>query len=185
VDAGERAARAFVTLLLRLRHDVPRQEPPGRVPPFDRCYWVEPGRLLAGAYPGSAAEVDALRRTVTFVVDLTEEEEVGPFSEFLVGVERVRTPIQDFSAPTEQEMAQILDTVDHALARGEVVYVHCLGGRGRTGTVVGCHLVRHGLPPDGALARIAELRHGLPDGLAPSPETTEQVALVRGWRPGR
>lgn len=32
-----------------------------------------------------------------------------------------------------------------ALAAGQTVYVHCYGGIGRTGTVVGCWLVRHGL----------------------------------------
>ena len=93
-------------------------------------------------------------------------------------------PIRDFSVPTEEELRRILDTIDLALDRGEVVYVHCFGGRGRTGTVVGCHLVRHGLAPEEALARVAELRAGLPDASSPSPETAAQLELVRRWRPG-
>ena len=37
----------------------------------------------------------------------------------------------------------------------EPVYVHCWGGIGRTGTVVGCWLVRHGMTGDEALAEFA------------------------------
>jgi hypothetical protein len=181
VESTERAARAFGTLLVRLAHVVRRGTPD----PPPGCYWVEPGRLLAGPYPGSLLDVAALSRLATLVVDLTEEGELEPYSELLEGVEWVRSPIRDFSAPSEEVMIRILDAIDAALARDERVYVHCRGGRGRTGTVLGCHLVRHGLTPETALARITELRRQLPDALDPSPETAAQVALVRGWRPGR
>ena len=60
--------------------------------------------------------------------------------------------------PTIPHMTRILDEVDGALADGGSVYVHCWGGIGRTGTVVGCWLVRHGLDDGDAVARIAELR---------------------------
>ena len=48
-------------------------------------------------------------------------------------------------------MASILDAIDAALDGGKTVYVHCWGGVGRTGTVVGCWLVRHGKTGDEAL----------------------------------
>jgi protein-tyrosine phosphatase len=134
---------------------------------------LEQGRLQAGPYPGSVP----LDPAVSFVVDLTEEGELEPYA--VEDVEHVRLAVRDFTAPTEEAMTRILDTIDAALARGEVVFVHCHGGRGRTGTVVGCHLVRHGLDPEAALARIAELRG---DDPWPSPETADQVRLVRGWR---
>ncbi len=44
--------------------------------------------------------------------------------------------------------------------------MHCWGGVGRTGTVVGCWLVRHGLDDGDAIARIATLRRELPAGEA-------------------
>jgi protein-tyrosine phosphatase len=53
----------------------------------------------------------------------------------------IRTPIRDGGCPTIDELRAILDRIDAELARGEVVYVHCGGGHGRTGTVVGCWLV--------------------------------------------
>jgi protein-tyrosine phosphatase len=153
---------------------------------------VEAGRLLAGEYPSSFDPDDARARIasllgagVTVVVDLTEEGELVPYSDLLGDARSIRRPIRDFSAPTEEEMAQTLNVLDDALARGEVVYVHCWGGRGRTGTVVACHLVRHGLDPAAALARVAELLAETPNAGRASPETEEQLALVRSWRPGR
>jgi protein-tyrosine phosphatase len=61
------------------------------------------------------------------------------------------------------------------------VYVHCWGGFGRTGTVVGCHLVRHGRSGAAALARLNELRRETPYAAHPSPEREAQRALVRSW----
>jgi protein-tyrosine phosphatase len=58
------------------------------------------------------------------------------------------------------------------------VYVHCRGGIGRTGTVIGCWLARNGLTGQAALDRIAELRAGTPDGYTQSPETAAQRAFV-------
>ena len=78
-------------------------------------------------------------------------------------------------------MAEILDEIDSLLGRGEVVYVHCWGGVGRTGTVVACHLIDKGMSPDEALRDIAERRRALKRGHRLSPETTEQEEFVRKW----
>ena len=142
-----------------------------------------PGRLLAGCYPGDAA---ALRDAgVTCFLDLTEEGELAAYADRLEGATWRRYPIADFQVPTEADMAAILDALDDALAQGEVVYVHCRGGSGRTGTVVACHLVRHGAPPDEALRRVADWIGTTAMAGRLSPETEEQIALVRSWRPGR
>ena len=49
----------------------------------------------------------------------------------------------------EPFLKHILDEIDGAILNGKTVYVHCLGGIGRTGTVVGCYLVRHGIAAGG------------------------------------
>ena len=61
------------------------------------------------------------------------------------------------------------------------MYVHCYGGIGRTGTVVGCWLRRQGLPGQEALDLIERLRRDTPDGWKPSPETSEQRRFVLDW----
>ena len=82
-------------------------------------------------------------------------------------------------------MTAILDAIDSSLAAGKTIYVHCWAGVGRTGTVVGCWLVRHGRTGDEALAQIAEWWKGMDQlkrSIHPtSPETSRQKTYVRNW----
>jgi protein-tyrosine phosphatase len=93
-----------------------------------------------------------------------------------------RFPIADCGVPEPEAMNTILAAVDESLAAGRVVYVHCAGGIGRTGTVVGCWLVRHGLSGSEALERIAALRRGTPSESLRSPGTDGQRRFVLEWR---
>ena len=66
------------------------------------------------------------------------------------------------------------------LLAGETPYVHCWGGAGRTGTVVGCLLRAQGFDAAAALA-VIERRWGSMEkrNRHPfSPETAEQVAFI-------
>jgi len=182
-----------------------RTTPSGAQPlPFPRSYWVSHPRLLAGCYPGDVdpgqtrAKITALLNTgVRLIINLMEPIEIGhdgkplePYDTVLsevateLGVQAHmdRFSIPDMSVPTPVHMRSILDAIDTALADGATVYVHCWGGRGRTGTVVGCWLARHGnATGDAALKRIAELRARVPKAHLPSPETEPQRKMVRGW----
>lgn len=174
--------------------------------PHSNCYWVRPGALLAGEYPGDLDDTAALGKLralldagVTFFLDLTEPYEPGlvaPLQPYLPLLEaeatargqRVthrRLSIRDYGVPrSRSEMRAILDTLDAAVAAGERVYVHCWGGIGRTGTVVGCYLVRHGLTGTAALAQIAEW-WGTVEKSAwhpRSPQTDAQINYVRHWQ---
>ncbi len=163
--------------------------------PIADSYWVEPSRLLAGEYPGDRDDDEArhrLRRLgwsgVDLFLDLTEPGEYGlrPYPPLLAdGAEHRRMAIPDLGAPDRAGMRAILDAIKAALAEGRVVYLHCYGGIGRTGTVVGCWLVEHGLSGPAALERLAELRDGTPDGSRRSPETDAQREMVLAWPGGR
>jgi protein-tyrosine phosphatase len=80
-------------------------------------------------------------------------------------------------------MAAILVAIEQAVAEGDVVYIHCWGGIGRTGTVVGCHLVRRGRSGEAALAEVDRLWRAMAKAAwkARSPETDEQADWVRRW----
>lgn len=164
--------------------------------PIPDSYWVIPGKLLAGEYPGALDPEEAcvkLRRFlsagVTYFLDLTEEGELDPYVTTLqeeatnlqIPVTHRRMPIPDYHTPTVEGMRAILAAIDGALSAGQVVYVHCWGGIGRTGTVVGCWLVEQGMSGKEALAQIQRLRQGTPDGWKRSPETEAQTSMVWGW----
>jgi protein-tyrosine phosphatase len=168
--------------------------------PIPDSYWIRPGALLAGEYPGAKDEAEARRKLrrlleagITFFVDLTEKGEYGlnPYATLLLEeagrfpnqrIEYRRLPIQDISTPEPELMEEILALIDGAIAARHKVYVHCYGGIGRTGTVVGCFLVRQGTSGDEALAEIARLRTGIPNGWRQSPETPEQREMILDWK---
>ena len=161
--------------------------------PIRDSYRVADG-LLAGEYPGSIDPVDAMRRMraferhqVTLFVDLTHPSDpLEPYERWLQApARRISHPIVDLGTTTIPHMARILDDVDAALDDGATVYVHCWGGIGRTGTVVGCWLVRHGLDGGDAIGRIAALRSSVSDAHVASPQTSAQCAMVTSWRRGR
>ena len=165
--------------------------------PLPNSYWVRPGQLLAGEYPGSTSRAEAAERVqkllhagVNSFIDLTEAEELPPYevhlnelSEQLIRYRRL--PILDHGVPdSPADMIRILDHIDGELAAGRCVYVHCRAGIGRTGTTVGCHLIRSGLGSEDALDRLQELwqQCGRSRRWPTIPETDEQVEFVRQWR---
>ena len=159
------------------------------IPPHD-SFWVIPGRLLAGPYPGGPEQAEMREKIAAFLefgvrlfVDLTEAGELEPYAHLLdgTGARHVRRPVRDVDVPTREEMHETLRVLRSGLDGDGVVYVHCWGGVGRTGTVVGCLLVEDGTPPGSVVGAIRELRRGTKRGHRPSPETPEQRAFVEGW----
>ncbi|WP_162007975.1 protein-tyrosine phosphatase family protein [Heliorestis convoluta] len=176
--------------------------------PFPVSFWVIPGTLLAGQYPRNEGEEDSkekLRQLLTIgqvnhIIDLTESGEknyvsvpLQPYDELLNRVSKElswfctveRMPIQDRNVPSQKEMNAILNAIDEHRSKGKRVYIHCWGGHGRTGTVIGCYLIRHKMvEKDAVFERIIELRQAITDPVRrdfPSPETDEQRDFVLNW----
>ncbi len=172
----------------------PGEASPAR--PIEHCYWVVPGRLLAGEYPGdldpeqAKAKVARLEDAgVDVFVDLTgPADHLVPYAGHLRRARHEHFPLPDVSVPRRREEARrILDCIDGHLEAGRTVYVHCRGGVGRTGVVIGCWLARHGQPGQASLDRLAALWRQCPKSASRprSPETGEQEAFVRTWREER
>ena len=78
-----------------------------------------------------------------------------------------------------EKIGGIVRFVVAALQAGDGIVVHCVGGRGRTGTVLGCVLREVGHGPGEVidfLDRVHKAR-----GKAGWPESPWQGQLVRGW----
>ena len=167
--------------------------------PSPNSYWAIRGRFAAGEYPGAwdsgeaATKIESLLSAgVDHFIDLTEARELEPYAGILEEVAsrlglragHERHPIVDGRVPdSPEEMADILDAIDLALSEGKTVYLHCWGGVGRTGTAVGCWLVRHGSTGEQALHQIGEWWQGVEKAwrIPRSPETPQQVEYVRNW----
>jgi ADP-ribosyl-[dinitrogen reductase] hydrolase len=178
---------------------------PGATPrPIPNSYWATPA-VLGCEYPGdktaalARAKLTALLDAgITDFFDLTEAHEFIPYEPLLqeladqrgvvvrgVVVRYQRYPIRDVNVPTPAVLEDVLAALADTVAAGRKAAVHCWGGVGRTGTVLGCYLVRtQQVSGAEALASIArewqsvEKSHRVPR----SPETEAQHLLVKRFR---
>lgn len=155
-------------------------------------YWVEPGRILAGEYPGDLSQrrteekidllVDAGIRTF---VDLTDDPHLEPYDATLTEIglrrgldlRRLPCPIPDMGTVPLDDYRRITATI-HDAARTGGVYLHCWGGIGRTGTVAGCLLVDSGLGAPEARRRLDELRSVTRKARIAAPQTEAQRDVI-------
>jgi hypothetical protein len=97
--------------------------------PFNRSYWVVPGKLLAGCYPGSEDPMEEernleglLQAGIRHVISLMETQEYGrsddPFPPYVDHMESYaqtlkisatfdQISIKDFSVPTKRQMVRV------------------------------------------------------------------------------
>ena len=162
--------------------------------PLRNSYWVVPGKVLAGEHPGGTnveATRERLQRLIAAGVecfmDLTDPRELKPYDpELPFSIEYLRKPIGDHGIPAKRaHMIEILDCIQDAVESGRCVYVHCRAGIGRTGMVIGCLLVERGLQGEAALDELNRLwqQSERSKNWGSVPETDQQVAFVRAWKP--
>lgn len=173
--------------------------------PVERCYWVVENLLLAGAYPGHSNTQTHKKRIsglweagIRTFINLMEENETNHAGQAFVRyddmlremastnndrIAHLRFPIPDTKITTHDRMRSILDAIDLSLDRQIPVYVHCFGGMGRTGTVICCWLLRHGLASkDNVLSLLTTLRQAdLQRATWPAPENKTQCQFVLDW----
>jgi protein-tyrosine phosphatase len=167
---------------------------PANTPPLPNSYWVIPGKLLGGEYPGAEVEEDTQLRLqalmdagVDCFINLTRPGELPAYSTQLPdGIWYFHLPIVDHGLPVDQAyMRQIQLALASALDAGRCVYVHCRMGIGRTGTVLGCRLVEQGMTGEAALSALnrAWQQCDRARRWTSIPETREQSQFVAAWQP--
>lgn len=169
-----------------------------------RCYSVIPGHLFAGEIPSSINDqefhlkIQCLKDLgITHIINLTESNEQNfkgiPLRNYVEFAEKqfqssgfpitcLRFPIKDLDIPTITHMRTILKAINEALREGGKVYVHCWGGVGRTGTVIGCFLIENGiLLNQTAIPYLSFLKRNTNIRERRSPETMEQINFILNW----
>lgn len=172
--------------------------------PIPNSYWAT-DHLIACEYPWAPScpkKLDALLDAgVRTFIDLTECGELSPYAPHLStravllgaeshSIEYHRFPIRDRSLPQSVDyMYRVLHVLRDNERRGRISAVHCRGGIGRTGMVVGCWLVESGIARNGdeALRTIAREWKTVEKctRFPHSPETGPQFEFVQKFRPER
>ena len=111
----------------------------------DGFSWVERPLLAGMAQPGSADELAWLRDQgiellICLAADPPPRHWVNEAGLFLV-----HNPVQDYTAPTPEQLDQIMSNIKRAHEKKLGVGVCCGAGLGRTGTILACYFVTQGL----------------------------------------
>jgi len=149
--------------------------------------WVRDGRLAASGRPYSKDQVDWLRdHGVTAILSLTEEPLPKAWTR---GIETKHVAMKDHAPVSPSGMGLGADYLASALSEGKVVLVHCLAGKGRTGSVLAAYLMAYeGKTARQALDELRSTRIGSVER-AQEPAVFEfEAEALRGWSsraPGR
>lgn len=168
--------------------------------PFDNCYWLVPGKILAGEVPIASnpqytdLKIESLLDAgIRCFIDLRQERNLEYESVLQnvavkkkIDIQYFRFPILDMDIPSVEVMKEILDVIDDHIEQGNPVYYHCMAGLGRTGVVSGCWLKRHNnIDGKTVLEMLEEIRLDQNHLVNwESPQTKEQVQMVLEWKYG-
>ena len=173
--------------------------------PFDNSYLVQNKLFLAGCYPGAPTpdlipkRLNALLDAkIISIISLMEPTEIYADGKAYVAYDEdflhmaykrgikaswLNFPIPDYGVPDVMQMQSLIRQINENIAAGQPVYLHCWGGKGRTGTAVACWLAHTGDPDP--LTTLTRLRQNCPNAKQPSPETEEQIQMVKNWPAGK
>lgn len=68
-------------------------------------------------------------------------------------------PIDDYGLPTLSDITRTVYIIDNVLNRGDKIYIHCLGGIGRSNLMLMIYFVVKGVSPRVAASKIAKHRN--------------------------
>jgi len=139
--------------------------------------WVIDHKLAGSRGPRSKEELMSLKtQGIGALVRLVESSESFVTKNDVndAGLEEYNEPVQDFKAPTQEQIDKIIKYIDSHLERGIPVDVSCNAGIGRTGVILACYLVHKGSTVKDAIELLRKKRGRLP-------EVSEQIEAIKEY----
>lgn len=161
-------------------------------------YWLIEDALAGCARPGgsgprraSALEADGASAALDADLAWLREQGIGavlsltetPLDSAALEsheLESLHVPIDDMTAPSPEQFDRALRFIDWQRVRGRRVVVHCKMGQGRTGVILAAYLVRLGVTPPQALARVRAVCPGAVENREQE-HALDAFAIRRDW----
>lgn len=130
------------------------------------------GELYFGSVPSDEALEEMKEIGIDVIWNLASElEDFADYESEFVG-EVLQGDIEDFSVPSSgSKFVMQLKYIAGLLNGGKKVFLHCMGGRGRSSMVLACLSVLNGLSADRSLKLVKQYGSG--------PETDAQINFVK------
>jgi atypical dual specificity phosphatase len=136
--------------------------------------WVMDGKLAGHGAITTTDDIDFIRNQgIKALVRMAGGEPATSMHQKLLlsGLDDLHLSVTNFSAPTQKQIAAMIDFINSSVAKGWPVSVSCGAGYGRAGTVLACYLITQGFSAHEAIEAIRDKRPG-------SIETPEQEQAV-------
>lgn len=143
--------------------------------PWD-CDWIVDNQICAMRLPDEADIAQLADLGITLVVSVASEsyaDAVGVWCR-RYGPRWVRYYVRDMTPPELSDIRDFVTQVTAELDAGGKVAVHCLGGIGRTGTLIAAYLVSTGKGHEAAMREVRRRRPG-------SIQTTAQELVIAAY----
>ncbi len=136
--------------------------------------WLVEHQLAALSYPDSEDAFTLLWKLgIRVLINLTEESHQEKMLR-KADILSEHIPVDDFTAPTLNQVEQAITLIHFYLGKCMPVAVHCVAGLGRTGTILASYLVGEGKSTEEAITTIRRWRPG-------SIETLDQEAVIQEY----
>lgn len=143
-------------------------------PPYNFS-WIVHNELAGMGWPRTVPNLNFLvqqgiRHLITLSPEMIPPVKSVPLLRWTI------IPVEEFEAPTMEDIEKFIEICEESRNRHEAVGVHCRMGRGRTGVMAACYLVHfQGVAPEKAIMNVRLQRPG-------SVETAEQERVVVHYR---
>ncbi|GBN92024.1 Dual specificity protein phosphatase 23 [Araneus ventricosus] len=122
--------------------------------------WIDEGKLAAFGRPSSPENLRfLLENNIAYLITLSPECTPPVFT--FPDIHWYEIKVREFHPPRNDQIKKFISICEKSLEQGKAVGVHCRMGRGRTGVMAACYLVKfHNMTPQSAMGQVRKMRPG-------------------------